>query len=175
MATQRERRNQTRRAILDAAIAVYGNADTEASLELIGERAGVTKGSIHYHFESRSGLLRALAEDIIERMEAQLIQADLHHDPHAWLRALLAMQLLPEGRLLMIINDELSRTSQLEAVDPVPYLQRRLVKFGSVNPRVAAAAIMQFSRELALKESTTEDIQEMMRDLDPFLRPVNAR
>jgi AcrR family transcriptional regulator len=60
--TQTERRNSTRCAIVKAAFDAFKKAGSaDVALELIAENAGMTKGSIHYHFKNRVGLVMAVA------------------------------------------------------------------------------------------------------------------
>ena len=63
--TQPERSAATRRALLDAARALFaerGFASTPR--EEIVERAGVTRGALHHHFGRKEALFRAVFEDL---------------------------------------------------------------------------------------------------------------
>ena len=68
--TQAERTEKTRGALLDAARALFaerGFADT--GREDIAERAGVTRGALYHHFESKA----AVAVAVIEAVDAELV------------------------------------------------------------------------------------------------------
>jgi AcrR family transcriptional regulator len=86
--TQAERREQTRTALLAAARELFaerGFADT--GREDIAERAGVTRGALYHHFESKAAVavavLEELARELTERVVAAAITTD---DPREQLR-----------------------------------------------------------------------------------------
>jgi AcrR family transcriptional regulator len=70
----RERlRDETARAILDAAEAVFSEEGLAARMERIAERAGVAVGTLYNHFEDRKALVEALS---CSRKEAFLARLD---------------------------------------------------------------------------------------------------
>jgi AcrR family transcriptional regulator len=71
--TQSERRAETRGRLLDAARSVFaGRGYHAASLDLVSERAGCTKGALYHHFGSKEGLLLALLD---QQVAGRLTQA----------------------------------------------------------------------------------------------------
>ena len=81
MATQGERRRQTRTALLDAAAALFAERGiADSSVDAIAEAAGRTSGALYDHFGSKDGLLFALLEgwvdDVAAVMSAELLHAD---------------------------------------------------------------------------------------------------
>jgi AcrR family transcriptional regulator len=76
--TQAERRAQTRARLLAAAREVFAERGYNgASLELVSEHAGCTKGALYDHFGSKEGLLLALVD---EQYARRLDQAQLASD-----------------------------------------------------------------------------------------------
>jgi AcrR family transcriptional regulator len=67
---RRPTRSETRRALLDAAFAVFGRQGiARTSLSDIAAEAGLTKGAVYSNFASKDELLLAIMEDhLIERM-----------------------------------------------------------------------------------------------------------
>lgn len=66
----------TRRAILDAAIAAFAESGLDgASTRAIAAVAGVNQPALNYHFGSKQGLYRACAEAIIERFADFMAEA----------------------------------------------------------------------------------------------------
>ncbi len=62
--TQRERREETERRVLDAATALIAERGSRAlSLAEVGEAAGYSRGIVSHHFGSRENLLRAVMDD----------------------------------------------------------------------------------------------------------------
>jgi AcrR family transcriptional regulator len=65
-----------RRALIDAAAGAIARHGVDAlNLRQLAARAGVTPGAPYHHFASREELLRAIAEEGFERLEADLIAA----------------------------------------------------------------------------------------------------
>jgi AcrR family transcriptional regulator len=77
MATQGERREQTRQALLDAAARLFAERGvSDASVDAIAEAAGRTSGALYDHFGSKEGLLFALLEGWVDDVAA-VIMAEL--------------------------------------------------------------------------------------------------
>jgi len=71
--TQAQRRAETRARLLAAARHIFAERGYHAaSLELVSERAGCTKGALYHHFGSKEGLLLALLD---EHLAGRLAQA----------------------------------------------------------------------------------------------------
>ena len=67
MATQEERRAETRRRLLDAAAALFAERGIDgASIEAIAERADRTSGAVYDHFGGKDGLLFALLDGWVD-------------------------------------------------------------------------------------------------------------
>ena len=81
----------TRQRVIDAAcrcFAQYGYGP--ATNNLISEMAGVTAGSVYYHFGSKSGLFDAVCTDVYGKIVARTVAAmDGPHSLHGLLRAVL--------------------------------------------------------------------------------------
>src|SRR5215210_270701 len=69
---------RSRRALVDAATTLFaerGYRDT--SVQAIGERAGVSRGSIFWHFGSKEGLLWAVVKRSFEDWESDVLVPDV--------------------------------------------------------------------------------------------------
>jgi AcrR family transcriptional regulator len=67
VATQEERRSQTRTQLLDAAAELFAERGVEASsIDAIAALAGRTSGAVYDHFGGKDGLLRALLESWVD-------------------------------------------------------------------------------------------------------------
>jgi AcrR family transcriptional regulator len=65
-----------RRALIDAAVTAIAKHGIDAlNLRQLASRAGVSPGAPYHHFANREQLLRAIAEQGFERLEAELIAA----------------------------------------------------------------------------------------------------
>lgn len=70
------RRSRTRRLILDAASELFADKGfSGTSTEDVGERAGVSKGSIFYNFGSKEALGEAVITEGAEQVRAAVLQA----------------------------------------------------------------------------------------------------
>src|SRR4051794_41939512 len=81
MATQGERRAETRERLLAAAAELFAERGIEgSSVDAIAERAERTSGAIYDHFGGKEGLLFALLEgwvdDVAAVISAELLTAD---------------------------------------------------------------------------------------------------
>ena len=154
VATQSERRDQTRRSVVAAAIKLFdGSGDTSASLEDIAALAGVAKSTVVYHFESRIGLLQVVARRIFaeaqQGRDADESGPGAEPDPVAWIAALLRSQTDARARVLHAIDDELTSARSLGDADPAPWLTAALAGVGLSEPEIATMSLLQVSRRIA--------------------------
>lgn len=64
---------ESRRQVLDAAIAVLAKKGiANASVQDIADAAGLSKGAVHYHFESKEELLERVLDRCCEVVEARI-------------------------------------------------------------------------------------------------------
>jgi AcrR family transcriptional regulator len=170
VATQAERRATTRAAIIDAAfVAVERHGSPDVPLEENAQAAGVTKGTIHYHYTNRAGLLAALTLRLFGEIEDRATISNAQHgvDAESYIRAILVEQAAPVGRVLFTVGDELLRIGSLESVDPYRYLCSKLEELGVAGqPIVLAGAVLQFGRQLAFGLADPSEIETMIAALD---------
>lgn len=69
----------TRQLVLDAAARVISKRGIATSLDVIARQAGVSKGGLVYHFDSKEALLLALATQHLDGFRAHVLA---HVDPH---------------------------------------------------------------------------------------------
>lgn len=164
MPTQQERRTATRQAVLDAAIAEFTSSSVaEASLDDIATRADLAKSTILYHFDSRAGVLQAVAVELIVRLETRLANTT---ELTSWLTEVLLEQTTATGRLLYGINDELTDHQALAAIDPMTYVSTRLDEFGAgPHAEVITAAAVHFGRMLARGLRTPAEVPHIVSQL----------
>lgn len=86
--TQGERRAATRAALIAAARELFAQKGfAGAGREEIVERAGVTRGAMYHHFDSKEALFRAVYEEVEEEVLAHLmVAAAPARDPKEMLR-----------------------------------------------------------------------------------------
>jgi AcrR family transcriptional regulator len=74
--TQAERREATRRALLDAGRELFAERGYhEAAATEVVRRAGVTRGALYHHFEDKRDLFRAVVEEIEGEIDRLVLEA----------------------------------------------------------------------------------------------------
>lgn len=108
--TQRERSEKTVEVLLDAARRCFAERGfLETSLEAVATEAGVTKGALYHHFESKQSLFRAVYEREQRRLRRLSRDAFAHkRDPlegfYAGCRAFLEASLDPSVQRITLLD-----------------------------------------------------------------------
>lgn len=90
MNTRKERANQTRQKILDAAFSLLSSKPiADVKVEDITEKAGVAKGTFYVHFKSKEDVLHDVEMDAME----ELLQYSVAHKESTEARILFYMRL----------------------------------------------------------------------------------
>ncbi|MEU2563050.1 TetR/AcrR family transcriptional regulator [Streptomyces longispororuber] len=105
-------RARTRRAIIDAAVALVA-ADPTASLGDVAAAAGVGRTTVHRYFPERSDLLAAIGHDVLEKVAVATERARLDDGPAAKALERLCQEYfeLGDGLTLMFESPQLATWS----------------------------------------------------------------
>lgn len=90
------RTDATKKKLFDAAVEVIGERGfTDASVDEIVERAGVSKGTVYYHYDSKSELVAALIADRLQSLVDEFRRAVDEHpdDPREAMRQIVRAEL----------------------------------------------------------------------------------
>ena len=159
MATQGERRAQTRKALLDAAASLFAARGVEgASIDAIAEAADRTSGAVYDHFGGKEGVLFALLEgwvdDVAAVIGAELATATTLEEQMAALWRNVSQPIAGDGRWIALEHELWSYAARNEAARE--HLARRYrAAWAADGSRVGPAVI---GLLLGL---------EMMRRIDP--------
>jgi AcrR family transcriptional regulator len=164
---------ETRRRILEAATEVFiETGPITASLDVIAERAGVSKASVFFHFGSRVELMAALARHLYLRAFPSERQRPHRTGVEAFLRAYLGEQRRPEIRLIWQLGDLLAadRPEGLDAAywHLVREIEERLMDAGiaataaSERALVLAPALMLVARRAAFGLATEPEMSDFV-------------
>jgi AcrR family transcriptional regulator len=120
VATQGERRAQTRGALLDAAAELFAERGVDgASIDAIAEAAGRTSGAIYDHFGSKEGVLFALLEgwvdDVAAVITAELATATTLEEHMATLWRNVSRPVAGDGRWIALEHELWSYAARNEA------------------------------------------------------------
>jgi AcrR family transcriptional regulator len=76
MPSQSERTDSTRRALLDAGFALFGERGyADVGVDELCAQAGVTSGALYHHFGNKAGLFRAAYEELTSATGARIAAA----------------------------------------------------------------------------------------------------
>jgi AcrR family transcriptional regulator len=96
---QRADAERNRRALLDAAVQVFGERGLDATVAEIAASAGVGQGTAFRHFPTKEQLIAATVRDMLDRITATALELLDEPDPLLALR-----ELLHAGSQLMVSN-----------------------------------------------------------------------
>ncbi len=125
---KQEQSERSKSALIDAATSLFAERGYRGtSVQAIGERAGVSRGSIFWHFESKEGLLWAVVERSFRDWEAEVLLPDVGdaHGIEAVRRGLRAHRrfLIERGEALRLFY-----VLMFEALGPRPELAQEFAK-----------------------------------------------
>jgi len=147
------RSEATRQKILDAAIDLFSEVGyAAAGLGEIIERAGMTKGALYHHFDSKDALATAIIE------QGTHLTRDAFH--HVCQSSSPALENLIHGVFLvtdLLVTDKTARTAE--------QLTRGLAEFNSAAAQVWNSRLDAMTTQ-ARRASTEGDLRE---DLDPYV------
>jgi AcrR family transcriptional regulator len=96
---QRADAERNRRALLDAAVQVFGERGLDATVAEIAARAGVGQGTAFRHFPTKEQLIAATVRDVLDRITVTALEQLEEPDPLLALRTL-----MHSGSQLMVSN-----------------------------------------------------------------------
>lgn len=189
MARQSERREATRGALIAAARRCFLERGYEAaSTEAVLAQAGVSKGALYHHFDSKTDLLAAVFEDVSRELTERAVaatagapsfRAALALGLKAWLRAVME----PEALRIVLETGPaalgLARARALEdAVTQAPLrltLQRAVVQ-GETSPlddgltaRLLSATVGELALVAAERRLSGPDLEPLDRRIDALI------
>ncbi len=168
MPTQLVRKATTERAILDATLALYlERSDSEPSLDDVADRAGVAKSTVLYHFQSRMGLLEALAGRMYGEAVERGLPLDQYEDARAFVRASLLDATRPTTRVFQQINDQLLYANRGPGLGRgMRSIVSALEQLGITEGlAVKAAATQMVARRIAFGDMGESDIEPFLDEL----------
>jgi AcrR family transcriptional regulator len=116
---QRADAERNRRALLDAAVQVFGERGLDATVAEIAARAGVGQGTAFRHFPTKEHLIAATVRDMLDRITATALEQLDEPDPLLALR-----ELLHAGSEMMIKNQGFKdATANSPVLEEDPHVQ----------------------------------------------------
>jgi TetR/AcrR family acrAB operon transcriptional repressor len=199
----REEAQETRNAILDAAVRVFAvKGVAHTSLSDIAQEAGVTRGAIYWHFANKADLLSTLWDQVLLLYAplAQAIESRDEPDPLGKTKALYVAfftGLVEDSRqqqLFRILFDESDRSKDTEAIrlrhvairqqrfQSIQTVLRNAIDKGQLpldfNVRVGAIAVLSFIHGLVANWIATPDLFDIKQEgpllIEGLLRMLRA-
>lgn len=115
---QRADAERNHRALLDAAIEVFGEQGLDATVSDIARRAGVGQGTAFRHFPTKEHLIAATVRDMLDRISATAAELLEEPDPLIALR-----ELMHAGSSVMISNQGFKAATANSPVFEDPQVQ----------------------------------------------------
>jgi AcrR family transcriptional regulator len=116
---QRADAERNRRALIDAAVEVFGERGLDATVAEVASRAGVGQGTAFRHFPSKEHLIAATVRDMLDRITATATQLLEEPDPLIALR-----ELMHAGSEMMIKNQGFKdATANSPVLEEDPHVQ----------------------------------------------------
>ncbi|MFM2045225.1 MAG: transposon Tn10 TetC protein [Pseudomonadota bacterium] len=188
LARQSERREATRATLIEAARACFAELGFEAtSTDAVLARAGVSKGALYHHFDSKVDLLAAVfdavSREVVARAQVAARQTASPRDAlaltlKAWLRVVLA----PEPRRIILETGPavlgFARAREIEdriTQEPMRRNLSRVAEGGEgtcADVDLAARLLNATVYELALTALTRNLDEAGMARLDPYIDAV---
>lgn len=140
---------QVRRALLDCAAQIAAEDGAAAiTIQAVATRAGVTKGGLLHHFDSKQALLAAVFKDLLDKMD-QEIDRTLADDPasrgrftRAYVRACFTDRLLGDRSLWGALSVAIVSEPALRALWSA-WLDQRMARHAETDgdPRLVAVRL----------------------------------
>lgn len=132
---QRSDAERNRRALLDAAVEVFGERGLDATVAEIAARAGVGQGTAFRHFPTKEHLIAATVRDMLDRITATAMEQLEEPDPLLALRTL-----LHSGSQLMVSNQGFKAATANSLVHEDPEVVAANEKLLGVTAQLLARA-----------------------------------
>lgn len=94
---------RNRELLIDAASAVMRAEGSDVPMEIIVERAGLTRGTLYRNFPHRQAMYEAVLERDLANMKS-LIAAEQTHDPLAFIRHMAELMMVYEKFLIQLAD-----------------------------------------------------------------------
>jgi AcrR family transcriptional regulator len=150
--TREETKRETREALIDAGIALFGEEGLDApSLDAICERAGFTRGAFYVHFADRDAFLEA----VMEKVGAQFLDAVLGatgEDDDLLTVAARFMRAVATGDYPLMREGGVRPHQLLDACARSPAIRERYVALAEDSVARIARAVRRSQRESTMRD-----------------------
>jgi AcrR family transcriptional regulator len=194
MPTQAERSEATRRALLAAARRLFAGGGYEAtSIEDISRAAGVTRGALYHHFESKTDVFRSVFEEA-QGWLAGRVAAAARAEPDAWsrlgaaIRAYLVEVSEPGLRRIVLVDGPLAlgwaewrRIDERHFLGGMRHNLSQAIAEGSIAPRpveplarLILGAATEAALSLGLDGERRVTVDDVVAEMARLLRGLTA-
>jgi AcrR family transcriptional regulator len=149
--TREETKRETREALIDAGIALFGEEGLDASLDAICERAGFTRGAFYVHFADRDAFLEA----VMEKVGAQFLDAVLGttgEDDDLLTVAARFMRAVASGDYPLMREGGVRPHQLLDACARSPAIRERYVALAEESVTRMAKAVRRSQKDAVLRD-----------------------
>lgn len=192
--TQRERSEETTRALVEAARELFARRGYEATLlEDVARSAGVTKGAMYHHFRGKRELFRAVFEreqrHLVRRIAAAHAgERDAWKGFHAGCRAYLEACLDPGVQRILLVDgpsvlgwEDVRAIEERHSMALVRDGLRLAIEAGAISPRpieplatMLNGALCEGAMFVVRSEDPQRETRRVLREVRTLLEPLRA-
>lgn len=141
---------RNRQTLIDAASEIMRNEGGDVPMELIAERANLTRGTLYRNFPHRQAMYEAVLENDLGTMSAHLA-AEHDADPLAFIRRMTELMMVYDKFLVLLaaMADYDAAKNEARMVDAIAAPLAAAQRAGLLHPRLTGGDILMACRMLA--------------------------
>ncbi len=169
---------RNRQTLIDAASEIMRNEGGDVPMELIAERANLTRGTLYRNFPHRQAMYEAVLENDLGTMSAHLA-AERDADPLAFIRRMTELMMVYDKFLVLLATmaDYDAAKNEARMVEAITAPLAAAQRAGLLHPRLTGGDILMACRMLAshLRLDAEPDFAKAFgRRLDLIMRGLGA-
>ena len=167
-----------RQKLIDAASEIMRNEGGDVPMELIAERAKLTRGTLYRNFPHRQAMYNAVLQNDLKTMSEHLSQ-ERGEDPLAFIRLMAQLMMVYDKFLVSLaaMADYDKETNETRMVESIAAPLAAAKAAGLLHARLTGSDILMACRMLASHirlDSETDSAKAFDRRLDLMLQGIGA-
>ena len=169
---------RNRQMLIDAASEIMRNEGGDAPMELIAERANLTRGTLYRNFPHRQAMYEAVLQNDLETMSEHLAE-ERDHDPLAFIRRMAELMMVYDKFLVSLVAmaDYDAEKNEARMVESIAAPLAAAKAVGLLHPRLTGGDILMACRMLASHirlDGQTDFAEAFQRRLDLMMQGLGA-
>lgn len=169
---------RNRQMLIDAASKIMRNEGGDAPMELIAERANLTRGTLYRNFPHRQAMYEAVLQNDLETMSGHLAE-ERDQDPLAFIRRMAELMMVYDKFLVSLaaMADYDAEKNEARMVGSIAAPLAAAKAAGLLHPRLTGGDILMACRMLASHirlDGQTDFAEAFQRRLDLMMQGLGA-